>query len=77
MIELPDLATFAALFADRRIYAAIAVSIIAGATRGFSGFGSALIYVPLISATPSFAPSSIWGIPAAVIAAAPSSRWPS
>ena len=50
MIELPDLATFAALFADRRIYASIAVSIIAGATRGFSGFGSALIYVPLISA---------------------------
>jgi len=50
VIELPDLATFAALFADRRIYAAIAVSIIAGATRGFSGFGSALIYVPLISA---------------------------
>jgi uncharacterized protein len=49
VIELPDLSTFAALFADRRIYAAIAVSIIAGATRGFSGFGSALIYVPLIS----------------------------
>jgi uncharacterized membrane protein YfcA len=48
--ELPDLSTFAALFSDRRIYAAIAVSIIAGATRGFSGFGSALIYVPLISA---------------------------
>ena len=49
-MELPDLSTFAALFSDRRIYAAIAVSIIAGATRGFSGFGSALIYVPLISA---------------------------
>jgi len=50
VIDLPDLSTFADLFADRRIYAAIAVSILAGATRGFSGFGSALIYVPLISA---------------------------
>ena len=50
MIDIPDLSTFANLFADRRIYAAIAVSILAGATRGFSGFGSALIYVPLISA---------------------------
>src|SRR5262249_57287606 len=49
-MELPDLSTFAALFSDRRIYAAIAVSIVAGATRGFSGFGSALIYVPMISA---------------------------
>ncbi len=50
MIDLPDLSAFTALFADRRIYAAIAVSMLAGATRGFSGFGSALIYVPLISA---------------------------
>ena len=50
MIDLPDLSTFADLFADRRIYAAIAVSVLAGATRGFSGFGQALIYVPLISA---------------------------
>jgi len=50
VIDLPDLSAFTALFADRRIYAAIAVSMLAGATRGFSGFGSALIYVPLISA---------------------------
>ena len=50
MIDLPDPSTFAALFADKRVYAAIAVSILAGAVRGFSGFGSALIYVPLISA---------------------------
>lgn len=47
---IDDLSAFAAPFADRRIYAAIAVSIVAGATRGFSGFGSALIYVPLVSA---------------------------
>lgn len=50
MIDLPDSSTFAALFADPRVFAAIAVSILAGAVRGFSGFGSALIYVPLISA---------------------------
>lgn len=50
MLELPDLATFAAAFADPRTYAAMAVSVLAGAVRGFSGFGSALIYVPLMSA---------------------------
>jgi hypothetical protein len=50
VIELPDASTFAALFADRRLYAAIAVSILAGAVRGFSGFGAALVYVPLMSA---------------------------
>ena len=50
MIELPDSATFAATFADPRIYAAMAVSLLAGVVRGFSGFGSALIFVPLMSA---------------------------
>ena len=50
MIAVPDAASFTALFTDGRIYAAIGVSILAGAVRGFSGFGSALIYVPLISA---------------------------
>jgi len=50
VIDLPDSSTFAALFVDKRVFAAIAVSILAGAVRGFSGFGSALIYVPLISA---------------------------
>ena len=50
MIELPDSAMFAAIFADPRTYAAMAVSILAGAVRGFSGFGSALIFVPLMSA---------------------------
>jgi uncharacterized membrane protein YfcA len=47
---VPDASTFTALFADWRVFAAIGVSILAGAVRGFSGFGSALIYVPLISA---------------------------
>jgi len=50
VIELPDSATLAATFADPRTYAAMAVSLLAGAVRGFSGFGSALIFVPLISA---------------------------
>lgn len=50
MIELPDLTAFAATLADPRTYTAMAVSILAGAVRGFSGFGSALIFVPLMSA---------------------------
>lgn len=50
MIELPDLSTFAAALADRRFIAAAAVAVLAGIMRGFAGFGSALIYVPLIAA---------------------------
>lgn len=50
MIDLPDSATFAAMFADRRFLAAVAICVLSGAVRGFSGFGSALIYVPLMSA---------------------------
>jgi uncharacterized membrane protein YfcA len=50
VINLPDSATFLALLADRRIVAAAAIALISGLVRGFSGFGSALIYMPLISA---------------------------
>ena len=50
LIELPDLSTFSAVLADRRFYAAAGVAALAGVVRGFSGFGSALIHVPLISA---------------------------
>lgn len=50
MIELPDGGSIAAMLTDPRTYAAMAVSVLAGAVRGFSGFGSALIYVPLMSA---------------------------
>ena len=50
MIDFPDSATFAAMFADRRFAATVAICALAGAVRGFSGFGSALIYVPLVSA---------------------------
>ncbi len=50
MIDLPDLSTFAAVLSERRFLLAAAISALAGAARGFAGFGSALIYVPLISA---------------------------
>ena len=50
MIELPDSSHFAALLADPRFYAVLGITILAGVVRGFSGFGSALIYVPLVSA---------------------------
>jgi uncharacterized protein len=43
-------ATAASLIAEPRFVAAIAVALVAGLVRGFSGFGSALIYVPLVAA---------------------------
>jgi len=43
----PDIA---ALAADPRFLAAVAIAALSGLVRGFSGFGSALIYMPLISA---------------------------
>ena len=46
----PTSATFAAVVADPRFPLAVIISILAGIVRGFSGFGSALIYVPLMSA---------------------------
>jgi len=48
--ELPDLATFSSVVGDRRFIAAAAIAVFSGVVRGFSGFGSALIYVPLMSA---------------------------
>lgn len=50
VIELPDSSTFAAVLTDGRFVAAAAIAIISGLVRGFSGFGSALIYVPLMAA---------------------------
>lgn len=50
MIDLPHLATFSATLHDTRFVAAAVVAVLAGVVRGFSGFGSALIYVPLIAA---------------------------
>jgi uncharacterized membrane protein YfcA len=50
MIDFPDISTFSAVLSERRFLLAVAISAIAGAARGFAGFGSALIYIPLISA---------------------------
>ena len=50
MIDLPTSETFAAALAEPRIYAEMAVAALAGITRGFSGFGGAMIYMPLVSA---------------------------
>ena len=36
--------------ADPRFALAVGISVLSGAVRGFSGFGSALIYIPLMSA---------------------------
>jgi uncharacterized membrane protein YfcA len=49
--DFPTLtATLAALVAEPRFIAAVLVTALAGIVRGFSGFGSALIYIPLIAA---------------------------
>jgi uncharacterized membrane protein YfcA len=50
VIDLPDLPTLSATLADRRFVAAVVIAALSGFVRGFSGFGSALIYIPLISA---------------------------
>jgi uncharacterized protein len=50
VIDLPDSSHFSALLADPRFYAVFAVTVLAGVVRGFSGFGSALIFIPLSSA---------------------------
>jgi uncharacterized membrane protein YfcA len=50
VIEFPDSATFAAAFADGRFFPAAAIAATAGLVRGFSGFGGAMIYMPLIAA---------------------------
>ena len=39
-----------AALSDRRFAAAVAIAALSGFVRGFSGFGSALIYIPLIAA---------------------------
>jgi len=50
VFEFPVAETFLTVIADPRFPFAVAISILAGAVRGFSGFGSALIFIPLISA---------------------------
>ena len=48
MPDFPDLSVFAAALGDRRFVAAVVVAALSGLVRGFSGFGSALIYIPLM-----------------------------
>jgi uncharacterized membrane protein YfcA len=50
MFALPSAETLTAVIADPRFALAVAVAALSGLVRGFSGFGSALIYIPLISA---------------------------
>jgi uncharacterized membrane protein YfcA len=49
-MDFPDSSHFSAVVADPRFFAALAITILGGVVRGFSGFGSALIYIPLVSA---------------------------
>lgn len=50
MIDPQILAIFTDAVADPRFAAAVGIAALSGLVRGFSGFGSALIYMPLISA---------------------------
>ncbi|MGZ3411985.1 MAG: sulfite exporter TauE/SafE family protein [Xanthobacteraceae bacterium] len=50
MIPFPTAETFFALAADPRFPVALGIGVLSGLVRGFSGFGSALIYVPLMAA---------------------------
>ena len=50
MTDVFSAQAFSTVIQDPRFIAAIAVTLISGVVRGFSGFGSALIYVPLMAA---------------------------
>jgi uncharacterized membrane protein YfcA len=50
MLTWPNAETFTTVIADPRFALAVAVAVLSGLVRGFSGFGSALIYIPLVSA---------------------------
>ena len=49
-MSFPETALFAAAVTDHRFWLAVAIAILSGLVRGFSGFGSALIYMPLVAA---------------------------
>jgi hypothetical protein len=50
LLKAETLALFSDAVADPRFLIALGVAAVSGLVRGFSGFGSALIYMPLISA---------------------------
>ena len=47
---IPGHALFTAAVGDHRFWTALAIAVLAGVVRGFSGFGSAQIYIPLVAA---------------------------
>jgi uncharacterized protein len=49
-VTFPDSALFATAIADHRFWLAVSIAVLAGVVRGFSGFGSAQIYIPLVAA---------------------------
>jgi uncharacterized protein len=59
LIHFPDTTVFLSVLHQRRFAAAVTVATLAGVVRGFSGFGSALIYVPLMA--------SLYGPPVATV----------
>lgn len=60
-MPLPDLSILTAAATDSRFIAAVAIAAMAGLVRGLLGFGSVLIYVPLMAAVydPRVAAASI------------------
>jgi uncharacterized membrane protein YfcA len=50
MLAAPLAETVTAVVADPRFALAVGVAALSGLVRGFSGFGSALIYIPMVSA---------------------------
>jgi uncharacterized membrane protein YfcA len=50
LTDLLDPTLFAAVVSNRRFAVAAAIALVSGAARGFSGFGSAMIYIPLVAA---------------------------
>lgn len=60
-MTLPDLSVFTAALSDSRFVAALVIAFMAGLVRGMLGFGSVLVYVPLMAAVyePRIAAGSI------------------
>lgn len=82
VVSVPDFTALSQIADDPRFAIAAVVAVISGLVRGFSGFGSSLIYIPLISAIyePKIAAPSILLIDTIsslpwAIKAAPESNW--
>jgi uncharacterized protein len=50
VIDLPNSADFATALSEWRIVLGMGIAALAGLVRGFSGFGGAMIYMPLVAA---------------------------